>query len=111
MSTTGVVGLETDYGILRIKLLPECAPQSVSYILELLALSHCVGCQFCRAESRGRFWDAKGNHIKKATFGPPFALVQGTLESQEFMFNDIPKEHFANQSTTTSKDTTTLLAS
>ncbi|CAI8613343.1 unnamed protein product [Vicia faba] len=89
----GIVGLENDYGILRIQLLPDCAPQSVSYILELLALSHCIGCQFYRAESRGRFWDAKGNHIKKATFGPPFALIQGTLESHEFMFKDIPKEH------------------
>ncbi|GAU23913.1 hypothetical protein TSUD_181020 [Trifolium subterraneum] len=89
----GVVGLETDYGILRIKLLPDCAPHSVAYILELLALPHCIGCQIYRAESRGNFWDAQGNHIKKASFGPPFALIQGTLESHEFMFKDIPKEH------------------
>lgn len=89
----GVVGLETDYGILRIQLLPHCAPHSVSYILELLALPNCVGCQIYRAETRGILWDEEGNHIKKATFGPPFALVQGTLESHGFEFKDIPKEH------------------
>ncbi|XP_057435872.1 uncharacterized protein LOC130728425 [Lotus japonicus] len=89
----GIVGLETDYGILRMKLLPECSPESVAYILELLALPHCVGCQIYRAESRGNFWDSEGNHIKKAPFGPPFALIQGTLESHGSIFKDIPKEH------------------
>ncbi|KAL2330111.1 hypothetical protein Fmac_017692 [Flemingia macrophylla] len=89
----GIVGMETDHGILRIKLLPECAPHSVAYILELLALPHCVGCQIHRAESRGSFWDSEGNHIKKTSYGPPFALVQGTLESHGSMFKDIPKEY------------------
>ncbi|KAK7295255.1 hypothetical protein RJT34_18161 [Clitoria ternatea] len=89
----GIVGLETDHGILRVELLPECAPHSVAYILELLALPHCVGCQIHRAESRGSFWDSKGNHIEKAPYGPPFALIQGTLESYGSIFNDIPKEH------------------
>ncbi|KAG4992565.1 hypothetical protein JHK87_026022 [Glycine soja] len=89
----GTVGMETDHGILRIKLLPECAPYSVSYILELLALPHCVGCHIHRAESRGSFWDTEGNHIKKTLYGPPFALIQGTLESYGSMFKDIPEEH------------------
>ncbi|MED6178746.1 hypothetical protein PIB30_110553, partial [Stylosanthes scabra] len=89
----GIVGLETDYGILRIKLFPDCAPQSVSYILELLALPHCIGCQIYRSESRGSFWDSEGNHIKKASFGPPFALIQGTFESVGSTFKDIPKEY------------------
>ncbi|CAL0304609.1 unnamed protein product [Lupinus luteus] len=89
----GIVGMETDYGILRIKLLPGCAPHSVSYILELLALPHCIGCQIYRAESRGSFWNSEGNHIKKAPFGPPFALIQGTLAYHGSTFNDIPKEH------------------
>jgi hypothetical protein len=31
--------------------------------------------------------------MMQARFGPPFALIQGTLESHEFMFKDIPKEH------------------
>ncbi|OIV98703.1 hypothetical protein TanjilG_24874 [Lupinus angustifolius] len=92
----GIVGLETDYGILRIKLLPDCAPQSVAYILELLALPHCIGCQIHRAESRGSFWNSEGNHIKKAPFGPPFALIQGTLASHGSIFKDIPKEHCPN---------------
>ncbi|KAK7256316.1 hypothetical protein RIF29_29758 [Crotalaria pallida] len=88
-----IVGLETDYGILHIKLLPDCAPQSVSHILELLALPHCIGCQIYRAESRGSFWNSEGNHKKKAPFGPPFALIQGTLGSLGSIFKDIPKEH------------------
>lgn len=88
----GIVGLETEYGTLHIKLFPDCAPHSVAYILELLELHHCAGCQFFRAESRGQFWDSEGNHIKDAPFGPPFALIQGTLEAQGTTFKKIPKE-------------------
>ncbi|CAN6579581.1 unnamed protein product [Malus baccata var. baccata] len=88
----GIVGLETEYGTLHIKLFPECAPHSVAYILELLALRHCAGCQFYRAESRGQSWDSEGNHIKNTPFGPPFALVQGTLEAQGGTFKKIPTE-------------------
>ncbi|GFZ01088.1 peptidyl-prolyl cis-trans isomerase [Actinidia rufa] len=88
----GIVGLETEYGTIHIKLLPDCAPHSVAYILELLGLRHCAGCQFYRAEDRGQIWDSKGNHIKDASFGPPFALVQGTLEAQGTTFRKIPTE-------------------
>ena len=53
------------YNILHfVQLLPECAPQSVSYILELLATHHCPGCHLYRAESRGSAWDLEGNHIQ-----------------------------------------------
>ncbi|KAI3458937.1 hypothetical protein Pfo_015600 [Paulownia fortunei] len=89
----GIVGLETEYGTLRIKLLPDCSPHSVAYILDLLALRHCAGCHFYRAEGRGQSWDIKGNHIKDASFGPPFALIQGTLEAQGQIFNKIKSEH------------------
>ncbi|KAH6838262.1 peptidyl-prolyl cis-trans isomerase [Perilla frutescens var. hirtella] len=89
----GIIALETDYGTLHIKLLPECSPHSVAYMLELLSLRHCAGCHFYRAESRGQFWDIKGNHIKDASYGPPFALIQGTLEAQALTFNPIPSEH------------------
>ncbi|KAF9621851.1 hypothetical protein IFM89_028439 [Coptis chinensis] len=65
-----------------VKLLPECAPNSVNYILELLGMRHCAGCQLYRAEGRGSSWDSEGNHIKDAPFGPPFALIQGTLEAE-----------------------------
>lgn len=75
-----------------MQLFPECAPHSVAYILELLALRHCAGCQFYRAESRGQSWDSDGNHIKNTPFGPPFALVQGTLEAQGGTFKKIPTE-------------------
>ncbi|KAG8380538.1 hypothetical protein BUALT_Bualt06G0026000 [Buddleja alternifolia] len=89
----GIVGLETEYGTLHIKLLPDCSPKSVVYILELLALRHCAGCYFYRAEGRGQSWDVKGSHIKDASFGPPFALIQGTLEAQGTTFNPIQTEH------------------
>ncbi|XP_021280386.1 uncharacterized protein LOC110413766 isoform X1 [Herrania umbratica] len=88
----GIVKLKTEYGALHVKLLPDCAPHSVTYILELLALHHCAGCQFYRAESRGNSWDPQGNHIEHATFGPPFALIQGTLEVHGPAFKDIPVE-------------------
>ncbi|TKY70762.1 peptidyl-prolyl cis-trans isomerase [Spatholobus suberectus] len=88
----GIIGLETEYGTLHIKLLPDCAPHSVAYILELLALHHCAGCQFYRSESRGQSWDSEGNHIENAAFGPPYALIQGTLEAQGTTFNKLPVE-------------------
>ncbi|KAL3632488.1 hypothetical protein CASFOL_025472 [Castilleja foliolosa] len=74
----GIVGLETEYGTLNIKLLPECSPHSVAYILELLSLRHCAGCQFYRAEGRGQSWDINGNHI------------QGTIDA--IFFNDSMQE-------------------
>ncbi|XAR54886.1 Peptidylprolyl isomerase [Bertholletia excelsa] len=88
----GIVGLRTEHGTLHIKLLPDCAPHSVAYILGLLKLRHCAGCQFYRAESRGDIWDSEGNHIKDASFGPPFALIQGTLEAEGNPFTRIPTE-------------------
>ncbi|KAF7828493.1 Cyclophilin-like domain containing protein [Senna tora] len=88
----GIVELETQYGSLRVKLFPDCAPHSVTYILDLLALRHCAGCQFYRAESRGQSWDSEGNHIKNAPFGPPFGLIQGTLEALGNPFKKIPVE-------------------
>ncbi|KAJ8513403.1 hypothetical protein OPV22_003837 [Ensete ventricosum] len=88
----GIVGLETDYGMLRIKLFPDCAPHSVAYILELLGSRHCAGCQIYRAEGRGHSWDTEGNHISDASFGPPYALIQGTLEAEGFLFKKLPLE-------------------
>ncbi|KAF3445609.1 hypothetical protein FNV43_RR10785 [Rhamnella rubrinervis] len=89
----GIVGLETEYGVLRIKLFPECAPHSVFYILELLQLHHSAGCHFYRAENRGSFWDSEGNHVENAQFGPPFGLIQGTLEAHGTIFKEIPTEY------------------
>ncbi|CAK7347771.1 unnamed protein product [Dovyalis caffra] len=88
----GIVGLETEYGTIHVKLLPDCAPHSISYILELLASRHCVGCHFYRAESRGKSWDSEGNHIEHAPYGPPFALIQGTLGAYGTVFKDIATE-------------------
>ncbi|KAJ4827723.1 hypothetical protein Tsubulata_046767 [Turnera subulata] len=88
----GIIGLETEYGTLHIKLFPDCAPHSVAYILELLTLRHCAGCQFYRAEGRDQSWDSEGNHIRNAPFGPPFAVIQGTLEAQGVALRDIPTE-------------------
>ncbi|GAB4857714.1 hypothetical protein Ancab_015626 [Ancistrocladus abbreviatus] len=88
----GIIGLETEHGTLHIKLYPDCAPHSVAYILELLAQRHCAGCHFYRAEGRGSSWDARGNHIKEAYFGPPYALIQGTLGAQGTPFTSLPTE-------------------
>ncbi|XP_074588498.1 uncharacterized protein LOC141844351 [Curcuma longa] len=88
----GIVGLETEYGTIRIKLFPDCAPHSVAFIRELLGLRHCAGCQIYRAESRGQSWDSAGNHISHASFGPPHALIQGTLEAEGFIFRKFPLE-------------------
>eukprot|EP00262_Sarcandra_glabra_P013929 TRINITY_DN3955_c0_g2_i2.p1 TRINITY_DN3955_c0_g2~~TRINITY_DN3955_c0_g2_i2.p1 ORF type:complete len:350 (+),score=54.60 TRINITY_DN3955_c0_g2_i2:164-1213(+) len=88
----GIIGLETEYGTLHVKLFPDCAPLSVSYIIELLGSRHCAGCQFYRAEGRGNSWDSEGNHITDAPLGPPFGLIQGTLEAQGITFKQIPTE-------------------
>nr|XP_009387578.1 PREDICTED: uncharacterized protein LOC103974461 isoform X1 [Musa acuminata subsp. malaccensis] len=88
----GIVGLETDYGTLHIKLFPDCAPHSITYILELLRSHRCAGCQIYRAESRGPSWDPKGDHLSYASFGPPYALVQGTLEAEGVQFKKLPLE-------------------
>ncbi|XP_050941952.1 uncharacterized protein LOC103483456 [Cucumis melo] len=88
----GIIRMETEYGSFRIKLFPDCAPYSVNFILELLASSSCIGCQFHRAESRGSFWFSNGDHIDNAPYGPPFALIQGTLEAHGVMFKKKPWE-------------------
>ncbi|KAM0935497.1 putative cyclophilin-type peptidyl-prolyl cis-trans isomerase domain-containing protein [Dioscorea sansibarensis] len=88
----GIIGLETEYGTLHIKLLPDCAPHSMAYIVELLGSRHCAGCQFYRAEGRGSSWDSKGNHIQDASLGPPYALIQGILEAEGVPFKNIPIE-------------------
>ena len=56
--------LLSKFFFLFVQLFPDCAPRSVSYILELLALRHCADCEFYRAESRGNSWDSGGNHIE-----------------------------------------------
>ncbi|CAL4928549.1 unnamed protein product [Urochloa decumbens] len=88
----GIVGLETNLGTLHIQLLPGCAPRSVDYFVELLGLRNCAGCRFYRAEGRGNVWDTKGDHEKNAAFGPPYALLQGTLEVDGVPFKDIARE-------------------
>ncbi|XP_057518909.1 uncharacterized protein LOC130799724 [Amaranthus tricolor] len=88
----GIIGLETELGTLRVKLHPDSAPYSVQYILELLTLRHCNGCRFYRAEGRGDSWDMKGNHINDASFGPPYALIQGTLEAAGTPLQQFPSD-------------------
>ncbi|KAK8945834.1 hypothetical protein KSP40_PGU003165 [Platanthera guangdongensis] len=88
----GIVSLETEYGNIRIKLLPDCAPHSVAYIVQILGARHCAGCRFYRAEGRGHIWDSAGDHIAEASFGPPYALIQGTLEAEGLPFKSIPVE-------------------
>ncbi|RID50140.1 hypothetical protein BRARA_H00888 [Brassica rapa] len=89
----GIVGFETEHGVLHVKLHPECAPHSVYYILSLLTIRHCAGCQFHRAENRGSYWDSQGNHINNAPYGPPYAMIQGILQPEGNIFTPIPTEH------------------
>ncbi|CAK9196112.1 unnamed protein product [Sphagnum jensenii] len=89
---TGVIELETERGVVHIQLMPDCAPRSVAYIIELLRLRHCSDCVLYRAEGRAEFWDAQGNHISKTAFGPPYAVLQGILAAQGVPLKDIPME-------------------
>ncbi|CDY35601.1 hypothetical protein Bca4012_088497 [Brassica carinata] len=89
----GIVGFETEHGVLHVKLHPECAPHSVYYILSLLTQRHCAGCQFHRAENRGSYWDSEGYHINNAPYGPPYAMIQGILQPEGNIFTPIPTEH------------------
>ncbi|KAF4356464.1 hypothetical protein G4B88_015298 [Cannabis sativa] len=99
-----IVGLETEHGTIRMKvnalfrkldalpcleLFPDCSPESAAYILDLLQLPQYTGCHLYRAESRGSIWDSEGNHTP---LGPPYALVQGTLEAHETVFKKISSE-------------------
>ncbi|MQL85824.1 hypothetical protein Taro_018352 [Colocasia esculenta] len=88
----GIIGIETEYGTLHVKLFSECAPRSVAYIVALMESRHCAGCQFYRAEGRGHSWDDEGNHIMNAPLGPPYGLIQGTLEAEGVPFKSMPVE-------------------
>jgi hypothetical protein len=46
----------------------------VAYITELLGSRSCAGCQIIRAESRGQFWDSKGNHVSRVRFTFPMIV-------------------------------------
>ncbi|KAL2622974.1 hypothetical protein R1flu_003179 [Riccia fluitans] len=88
----GILVLMTEHGSIRVKLMPDCAPLSVHYFVEVLKLRHCAGCQIYRAEPRGSFWDQDGQHMDKASTGPPYGLLQGTLDLQAGPFKVIPAE-------------------
>lgn len=94
----GTVGLAIDSGtmsgeVIHMKLLPDCSPQSVLRILDLAKLTQCSGCRLYRAEGRGKLWDSNGGHISKMGTGPPYAVVQGTLDAQHVSFKRISKEY------------------
>ncbi|XP_024385337.1 uncharacterized protein [Physcomitrium patens] len=98
-SGLNTVGILIDSGtlsgeVIHLELLPECSPKSVLHVLELVKLTHCTGCRFYRAEGRGKLWDSNGYHNPKmSSTGPPYAVVQGTLEAQHVAFKGIPKEY------------------
>ncbi|KAJ7297754.1 hypothetical protein O6H91_Y038100 [Diphasiastrum complanatum] len=86
----GIVALETQYGAIRLKLLPDCAPKSVAYILELLKLRHCAGCHFYRAEGRGVAWDTEGRQLTKVKPSHLFfalsCILQGIVKRKQSLF-------------------------
>eukprot|EP00271_Cylindrocystis_brebissonii_P010209 TRINITY_DN26331_c0_g1_i1.p1 TRINITY_DN26331_c0_g1~~TRINITY_DN26331_c0_g1_i1.p1 ORF type:complete len:342 (-),score=25.04 TRINITY_DN26331_c0_g1_i1:781-1806(-) len=88
----GLIQFETPRGSIRIKLLPTWAPRTVNYIRELVALRHCTGCQFYRAEGLGKGWDADGLRIQGMPAGPPYALLQGSLYTDGIPYKPIPVE-------------------
>ncbi|XP_078439974.1 peptidyl-prolyl cis-trans isomerase isoform X2 [Wolffia australiana] len=88
----GIIALDTDHGIIRIKLRPECAPHSMGFLSDLLKLKYSVGCHFYRAEPRGLAWDDQGDHIENEPKGPPYGLIQGTLAVEGSYFKELPKE-------------------
>ncbi|GAQ78099.1 peptidyl-prolyl cis-trans isomerases [Klebsormidium nitens] len=87
----GVVALETAHGKIRIQLAPDLAPRTVDYVRSVLALKFCSGCQFYRAEGLGAGWSKDGKRTE-APPGPPYALLQGSLQADGLAFEEIPME-------------------
>jgi hypothetical protein len=67
-----------------IQLLPDCAPRSVDYFIELLGLHNCAGCRFYRAEGRGHLWDAQGDSIKNVCCLWP-SCIRGSPKAYSFV--------------------------
>ncbi|KAH7292026.1 hypothetical protein KP509_29G047800 [Ceratopteris richardii] len=89
----GIIAFGTKHGNLRIKLLPECAPKSVAYVLEMLKDNRCSGSSYYyRAESRGTIWNELGDRSNQSSIGPPYGLVQGYLENPCSTFKGIEQE-------------------
>lgn len=90
----GIVALDLGpkHGQIRIKLHPTWAPRTVQYVKEVVALKHCTGCQLYRAEGLGEGWDAGGRRVAAKQPGPPYALLQGTLQTEGLRFKEIPRE-------------------
>lgn len=89
----GIVALDLgQQGQIRIKLRPTWAPRTVQYVKEVVALKHCTGCQLYRAEGLGEGWDADGRRVSSKQPGPPYALLQGTLQTEGIKFREIPRE-------------------
>lgn len=87
----GIIALATDHGNIRIKLESTWAPITVNYIRDLLQMKYCTGCQFYRAEGLGEGWNSDGSRTSKPP-GPPYALVQGTLQTDGLPYKPIPRE-------------------
>lgn len=88
----GLVALETPHGSIRIKLFSTWAPNTVGYVRELLQLRFCTGCQFYRAEGLGPSWNSDGSRAGQVAREPPYALLQGTLQTEGLPFKPLKKE-------------------
>ena len=69
------VALNTPYGRIVLKLLPENAPHTVAAVRRLARERGCTpaACNFYRAEARPNY------DMDELPEGPPYALLQGTL--------------------------------
>ena len=65
------VAIQTPYGRINIKLLPENAPLAAEAVRKLATENGCEDCKFYRAEARPLA--SRGQGVE----GPPYALLQG----------------------------------
>lgn len=65
------VGLQTPYGRIVLRLLPDNAPNAVAAVKKLAAAQGCLKCNFYRNEARPETSNPEG---------PPYGLLQGELD-------------------------------
>lgn len=68
-----IVVINTDYGEIQIKPLKDIAPRTAKQVVELARSGKCPNCHFYRHEPVPKNWGVSD------FWGPPYALLQGTL--------------------------------
>jgi hypothetical protein len=68
-----LIVIKTSHGSIRINLRPDLSPKIVSLVTEVAMSKSCLNCKFYRHEP------APDNFGKDSFYGPPYALLQGSL--------------------------------